>query len=137
MSEGKIEKETIIEYSTNEGESFIALVLYNDEKEVVVPQQLWFAFLDTAFNGEIRDMFPFLDKHFAWPEDLKKCSGRVWKWSAKLHRFLENSTFKFFVSTVGNQKVSDQKVTHFLKILKILENMEKIYLNDNTKYYKI
>ena len=58
---------------------FIALVLYNDEKEVIVPQKLWMTFLDTAFNGEIRDMFPFLDKHFAWPEDLKKCSGRVSK----------------------------------------------------------
>ena len=77
MSEGKIEKETIIEYSTNEGESFIALVLYNDEKEVIVPQKLWMTFLDTAFNGEIRDNFPFLEEHFAWPEDFRQCSGRV------------------------------------------------------------
>ena len=80
MSDGKIEKETIIEYSTNEGESFIALVLFNDEKEVIVSQELWFTFLNTAFNGEIRDNFPFLEEfRFPWPEDFKKCSGRVSK----------------------------------------------------------
>ena len=80
MSDGKIEKETIIEYSTNEGESFIALVLFNDDKEVIVSQELWFAFLNTAFNGEIRDNFPLLEEfRFSWPEDLKKCSGRVSK----------------------------------------------------------
>ena len=77
MSDGKIEKETIIEYSTDEGESFIALVFLDDEKEVTVSQETWFAFLDTAFNGEIRDNFPFLEEHFAWPEDFKQCSGRV------------------------------------------------------------
>ena len=77
VSDGKIEKETIIEYSTDEGESFIALVFLDDEKEVTVSQETWFAFLDTSFNGEIRDNFTFLEEHFAWPEDFKQCSGRV------------------------------------------------------------
>ena len=79
MSDGKIEKETIIEYSTDEGESFIALVFSDDEKEVTVSQETWFAFLNTAFNGEIRDNFSFLEENFAWPEDFKECSGRVSK----------------------------------------------------------
>ena len=79
VSDGKITKETIIEYSTDEGESFIALVFMDDEKEVTVSQETWFAFLDTAFNGEIRDNFPFLEENFAWPEDFKQCSGRVFK----------------------------------------------------------
>ena len=77
VSDGKIEKETIIEYSTDEGETFIALVFMDDENEVTVSQETWFAFLNTSFNGDIRDNFPFLEEHFAWPEDFKQCSGRV------------------------------------------------------------
>ena len=74
VSEGKIEKETIIEYSSDEGETFIALVFMDDENDVTVSQETWHAFLDTSFNGDLRDNFEFLNEHFAWPEDLKQCS---------------------------------------------------------------
>ena len=47
----------------------------DDEKDVTVSQETWHAFLNTSFNGDIRDNFPpFIGEHFIWPEDFKQCS---------------------------------------------------------------
>ena len=74
IAEGKIDKETIIEYSTDEGESFIALVFHSDEKNITVSQSTWHSFLNTSFNGDIRDDYPMLKPNFGWPDDFKECS---------------------------------------------------------------
>ena len=70
-----------------------------------------------------------------------------WDWNPLGYAYDIHSGLFFFlfwlryklynINTVGDQKVSDQKVTHFLKILEILETMKKNYKIIQNLEYKI